>query len=62
MEYAWMCVSLSLTFTIMTIIRVILVQCLIYWNGIGSDIPALRLRVIKLKIDIMDKNIHMIIL
>lgn len=57
-----MCVSLSLTFTIMTIIRVILVRCLIYWNEIGSDIPTLRLRVIKLKIDIMDTNIHMIIL
>lgn len=57
-----MCVSLSLTFTIITIIRVILVRCLIYWNEIGSDIPALRLRVIKLKIDIMDTNIHMIIL
>lgn len=57
-----MCASLSLTFTIMTIIRVILVRCLIYWNEIGSDILALRLRVIKLKIDIMDTNIHMIIL
>lgn len=57
-----MCVSLSLTFTIMTIIRVILVRCLIYWNEIGSDILALRLRVIKLKIDIMDTNIHTIIL
>lgn len=37
MEYAWMCVSLSLTFTIMTIIRVIFVRCLIYWIEIGSD-------------------------